>query len=60
LLLLLLLLLLQILEVLALLIQATQLVTQRGQLLIDAAKIADLLVDRGQIVVVARGLQQHL
>jgi len=35
-------------------------VTQRGQLLIDATQIADLLIDRGQIVVVAGGLQQHL
>lgn len=33
---------------------------QRGQLLIDVAQIVDLLIDGGQIVVVARRLEQHL
>lgn len=33
---------------------------QRGQLLIDVAQIVDLLIDGGQIVVVACRLEQHL
>lgn len=33
---------------------------QRGQLLIDVAQIVDLLIDGGQIVVVAGRLEQHL
>lgn len=44
---------LKILQILALLIEAAELVTQRGQLLVDVAQIVDLLIDGGQIVVVA-------